>query len=155
MKLSDLINEIVGELNFSELERREVENGCDFDSTLEHYRSVVKDSIKESAEYFNEEEFDISDKTVKNIIKEIQEKIDNDYSCEPAGLVGKKWGELSAELKEDLLSNCNPVDNMCETVKEGDCIIDFLEYEYVSVLGAVKDGEVVIDDEAIIYDTRG
>ncbi len=72
-----------------------------------------------------------------------------------SGLIGKKWGELSAELKEDLLSNCNPVDNMCETVKEGDCIIDFLEYEYVSVLGAVKDGEVVIDDEAIIYDTRG
>ena len=72
-----------------------------------------------------------------------------------SGLIGKKRGELSAELKEDLLSNCNPVDNMCETVKEGDCIIDFLDYEYVSVLGAVKDGEVVIDDEAIIYDTRG
>ena len=155
MKLSDLINEIMGELNFSELERREVENGCDFNSTLEHYRSVVKDSIKEKSEYFNEEEFDISDTSIKDIIEEIQEKIDNDYSCEPAGLVGKKWGELSAELKEDLLSNCNPVDNMCETVKEGDCIIDFLEYEYVSVLGAVKDGEVVIDDEAIIYDTRG
>ena len=155
MKLRELIDNIMEKLNFNELERREVENGCDFDSTLEHYRSVVKDSIKESAEYFNEEEFYISDKTVKNIIKEIQEKIDNDYSCEPAGLVGKKWGELSAELKEDLLSNCNPVDNMCETVKEGDCIIDFLEYEYVSVLGAVKDGEVVIDGNATIYDSRG
>ena len=155
MKLSDLINEIMGELNFNELERREVENGCDFDSTLEYYRGAVKDSIKESAEYFNEEEFDITEESIKNITKEIQERIDNDYSCEPAGLVGKKWGELSAELKEDLLSNCNPVDNMCETVKEGDCIIDFLEYEYVSVLGAVKDGKVVIDDEAIIYDTRG
>lgn len=83
MKLSDLINEIMGELNFSELERREVENGCDFKGTLEHYRSVVKDSIKEKSEYFNEEEFYISDKTVKNITKEIQERIDNDYSCEP------------------------------------------------------------------------
>ena len=59
------------------------------------------------------------------------------------------------ELQQDLLDSCNAVDNMCETEKEGDCIIDFLEYEYVSVLGAVKDGEVVIDDEAIIYDTRG
>lgn len=155
MKLSDLINEIMGELNFSELERREVENGCDFKGTLEHYRSVVKDSIKEKSEYFNEEEFYISDKTVKNIVEEIQERIDNDYSCEPAELIGKKWGELSTELKEDLLSNCNPVDNMCETVKDGECIVDFLGYEYVSVLGAVKDGEVVIDDEAIIYDTRG
>ena len=72
-----------------------------------------------------------------------------------SGLVGKKWGELSTELKEDLLSNCNPVDNMCETVKDGECIVDFLGYEYVSVLGAVKDGEVVIDDNAVIYDSRG
>lgn len=157
MKLSDLINEIMGELNFSELERRENNAGCDFKGTLDHYRNMIKDSVKENVEYFNEEgeEFDISDTSIKDIIEEIQERIDNDYSCEPAGLIGKKWGELSAELKEDLLSNCNPVDNMCETVKEGDCIVDFLGYEYVSVLGAVKDGEVVIDDEAIIYDTRG
>ena len=70
-------------------------------------------------------------------------------------LIGKKWGELSAELKEDLLSNCSAVDNMSETIDNGECIVDFLDYEYVSVLGAVKDGEVVIDDEAIIYDTRG
>ena len=155
MKLSDLINEIMGELNFSELERREVKNGYDFKGTLEHYRSVVKDSIKEKSEYFNEEEFYITEEFIKDIIEEIQERIDNDYSCEPAGLVGKKWGELSAELKEDLLSNCNPVDNMCETVKDGECIVDFLEYEYVSVLGAVKDGEVIIDDNAVIYDSRG
>lgn len=72
-----------------------------------------------------------------------------------SGLIGKKWGELSVELQEDLLNNCNPVDNMCETVKEGECIVDFLDYEYVSVLGAVKDGEVVIDDNAVIYDSRG
>ena len=72
-----------------------------------------------------------------------------------SGLIGKKWGELSVELQQDLLDSCNAVDNMCETVKDGECIIDFLDYEYVSVLGAVKDGEVVIDDEAIIYDTRG
>lgn len=157
MKLKDLINEIMESLNFNELEKREVENGCDFKGTLDHYRNMIKDSIKENAEYFNEEgeEFDISDTSIKDIVEEIQERIDNDYSCEPAGLVGKKWGELSAELKEDLLSNCNPVDNMCETVKDGECIVDFLGYEYVSVLGAVKDGEVVIDDEAIIYDTRG
>ena len=157
MKLSDLIDNIMNKLNFNELEIRENNAGCDFKGTLDHYRNIIKDTIKEKSEYFNEEgeEFDISDTSIKDIIEEIQERIDNDYSCEPAGLVGKKWGELSAELKEDLLSNCNPVDNMCETVKEGDCIIDFLEYEYVSVLGAVKDGEVVIDDEAIIYDTRG
>ena len=155
MKLSDLINKIMGELNFSELERRELEKGCDFDSTLEYYRGAVKDSIKEKSEYFNEEEFYISDKTVKNIVEEIQERIDNDYSCEPAELIGKKWGELSTELKEDLLSNCNPVDNMCETIDNGECIVDFLDYEYVSVYGEVKDGEISIDDNAAIYDSRG
>lgn len=72
-----------------------------------------------------------------------------------SGLIGKKWGELSTELKEDLLNNCNPVDNMCETVKDGECIVDFLGYEYVSVYGEVKDGEVIVDDDAIIYDSRG
>ena len=71
-----------------------------------------------------------------------------------SGLIGKKWGELSVELQQDLLDSCNAVDNMYETVKEGECIVDF-DYEYVSVYGEVKDGEVVIDDEAIIYDTRG
>ena len=72
-----------------------------------------------------------------------------------SGLIGKKWGELSAELKEDLLSNCNPVDNMCETIDNGECIVDFLDYEYVSVYGEVKDGEISIDDNAAIYDSRG
>lgn len=70
-------------------------------------------------------------------------------------LIGKKWGELSIELQQDLLNNCNAVDNMCETVKDGECIVDFLEYEYVSVYGEVVDGEVVIDNNATIYDSRG
>lgn len=72
-----------------------------------------------------------------------------------SGLIGKKWGELSLELQEELLSNCNPVDNMCETVKEGECIVDFLNYEYASVYGEVVNGDVVIDNDAIIYDSRG
>lgn len=72
-----------------------------------------------------------------------------------SGLIGKKWGELSVELQQDLLDSCNAVDNMCETVKEGECIVDFADYEYVSIYGEVKDGEVVIDDNAAIYDSRG
>ena len=82
MKLSDLINEIMGNLNFNELEIRENNAGCDFKGTLQHYKEVIKDSIKEKSEYFTEEEFNISDTSIKDIIKEIQEKIDNDYSCE-------------------------------------------------------------------------
>ena len=82
MKLRDLIDEIMGSLNFNELEKREVTNGCDFKGTLDHYRSVVKDSIKEKSEYFTDEEFNITDEAIKDIIKEIQERIDNDYSCD-------------------------------------------------------------------------
>lgn len=82
MKLRDLIDEIMGNLNFNELEIREYENGCDFKGTLQHYKEVIKDSIKENASYFNEEEFDITDEAIKNITKEIQERIDNDYSCD-------------------------------------------------------------------------
>lgn len=72
-----------------------------------------------------------------------------------SGLIGKKWGELSLELQEDLLNNCSAVDNMSETIDNGECIVDFLDYEYVSVYGEVKDGEISIDDNAAIYDSRG
>ena len=83
MKLRDLIDEIMGNLNFNELEKREYENGCDFKGTLQHYKEVIKDSIKEKSEYFTEEEeFYISDTSIKDIIKETQKRIDNDYSCD-------------------------------------------------------------------------
>lgn len=72
-----------------------------------------------------------------------------------SGLIGKKWGELSAELQKDLLNNCSAADNMSETIDNGECIVDFLDYEYASIYGEVKDGEVVIDDNAAIYDSRG
>lgn len=81
MKLRDLIDEIMGNLNFNELEKREYENGCDFKGTLQHYKEVIKDSIKEKSEYFTEEEFYISDTSIKDIIEEIQKRIDNDHSC--------------------------------------------------------------------------
>ena len=72
-----------------------------------------------------------------------------------SGLIGKKWGELSLGLQEDLLNNCSAVDNMSETIDNGECIVDFLDYEYVSVYGEVKDGEISINDNAAIYDSRG
>ena len=72
-----------------------------------------------------------------------------------SGLIGKKWGELSLGLQEDLLNNCSAVDNMSETIDNGECIVDFTDYEYVSIYGEVKDGEISIDDNAAIYDSRG
>ena len=82
MKLSNLIDNIMNKLNFNELEIRENNAGCDFKGTLDHYRNMIKDSVKEKSEYFNEEEFDITDESIKDIVEEIQRRIDNDYSCE-------------------------------------------------------------------------
>ena len=48
MKLKDLIDNIMNKLNFNELEIRENNAGCDFKGTLDHYRSIVKDSIKDT-----------------------------------------------------------------------------------------------------------
>lgn len=80
MNLRDLIVEVMENLNFNKLEKREYENKCDFNSTLEHYKSVIKDKIKEKSEYFTEEEFSINNDKLDEITKEIQEMIDNDYT---------------------------------------------------------------------------
>lgn len=69
MKLEKMINRIMNSLDFNELEIRENNAGCDFKGTLEHYREVVKEKINEGIEE-------------ETIISEVQELIDNDYSCE-------------------------------------------------------------------------
>ena len=60
-------------------------------------------------------------------------------------LHGVIWKDLNEETKQELLSNANVWDN----VKEGDCIIDLTE-KY-SIEGEIKDGEIIINDNAIIY----
>ena len=41
MKLSDLIDEIMGDLNFNELEIRENNAGCDFKGTLDECKNKI------------------------------------------------------------------------------------------------------------------
>ena len=69
MNLEKIINRIMNSLDFNELEIRENNARCDFKGTLEHYREVIKEKINEG--YCEED-----------IISEIQELINNDYSCE-------------------------------------------------------------------------
>lgn len=60
-------------------------------------------------------------------------------------LHGVKWSNLKEETKQELLSNANVWDD----IKEGECIIDLTEK--FSVEGEIVNGEIIINDNAIIY----
>ena len=60
-------------------------------------------------------------------------------------LHGVIWKDLKEETKQELLSNANVWDN----VKEGECIIDLTE-EF-SIEGEIINGEIIINDNAVIY----
>lgn len=66
-------------------------------------------------------------------------------------LKGMKWGELTEQIQEELLSNANCVNaETCESVENGECIVDLTDN--LSVAGKVKDYEIIIDNESVIYD---
>lgn len=102
MNLKGLIDSIINKLYFDDLEKREYENGCDFDGTLKHYKNVVKDKIKENSEYFTEEEFSINDDKLDKIVEEVQKMIDNDYSCESDNKIVFTSGFGDIELLEEV-----------------------------------------------------
>ena len=60
-------------------------------------------------------------------------------------LHGVIWKDLNEETKQELLSNANIWDD----IKEGECIIDLTEK--FSVEGEIVEGEIIIKDNAIIY----
>ena len=69
-------------------------------------------------------------------------------------LVGIKWGKLEKATQEYLLKNCNCVNGATgDTAYNGDCIVDLTEN--LSVPGKIVDGDIVIDDDAKIYDPMG
>ena len=69
-------------------------------------------------------------------------------------LVGIKWGKLEKATQEYLLKNCNCVNGATgDTAYNGDCIVDLTEN--LSVAGKIVDGDIVIDDDAKIYDPIG
>lgn len=63
-------------------------------------------------------------------------------------LHGVKWGDLSQETKTSLLERVNVWDD----VKEGDCLVDLTEE--LTVEGKIIDGEIIIKDNAIIYNPQ-
>lgn len=69
-------------------------------------------------------------------------------------LKGMKWAELSNEEKEELLISASTIDGITgnNMTEDGECIIDLTEV--LSVLGKIEDGELVVDDESIIYNSE-
>lgn len=69
-------------------------------------------------------------------------------------LVGIKWGRLEKETQDWLLEDCNCVDGRTgNNIDDGECIVDLTED--LSVPGKIVDGELVIDDNAKIYNPTG
>ena len=69
-------------------------------------------------------------------------------------LVGIKWGKLEKATQEYLLKDCDCINAV--TVNDaynGDCIIDLTEN--LSVAGKIVDDDIVIDDDAEIYNPIG
>ena len=65
-------------------------------------------------------------------------------------LKGMRWGELTGEMQEELLRNANCINAAtCENVEDGECIVDLTDD--LSIIGEVKDGEIIIDANSIIY----
>ena len=63
---------------------------------------------------------------------------------------GMKWSDLTQEEKDLLMSEARTVDaRNSQSVSDGECVIDLL-YPY-SVSGRVVDGEIIVDQEAVIY----
>lgn len=63
---------------------------------------------------------------------------------------GMKWSDLTQEEKDLLMSEARTVDaRNDQSVSDGECVIDLL-YPY-SVSGRVVDGEIIVDQEAVIY----
>ncbi len=66
-------------------------------------------------------------------------------------LVGQKWSDISDSVKSELLQYANAIDgktgNRCTS---GECIVDL--DAILSVSGFVKDGNILISDDAILYD---
>jgi hypothetical protein len=68
-------------------------------------------------------------------------------------LVGKTWGELSTKKQRELLikGNCVNATTGVEN-QEGSCIVDIGNY---SIAGEIKDGEIIISNDAVFYDPTG
>ena len=66
-------------------------------------------------------------------------------------LSGSSWGELSGDQRDELLKLAIPTSGIDgSTVLAGPCIVDFLPR--LSIGGFVSGGDIIIADDAILYD---
>ena len=69
-------------------------------------------------------------------------------------LVGIKWGKLEKATQEWLLKDCDCVNAVTvNDAHNGDCIVDLTEN--LSIDGKIVNGDIIIDDNAKIYDPMG
>lgn len=65
-------------------------------------------------------------------------------------LVGVRWGDLLDVTKGDLLERANCINGIDgDLTNEGECIVDLTNE--LSVVGEIINDEIVINDDAIIY----
>lgn len=92
----------------------------------------------------------------EEMIKLLNSDDDTLKSLEECALIinlpGKAWMDVSKDKQEYLLRYANPVNGIDgSNVIEGDCIVDFEGFEFISIVGKVTDGEIIIDDNAKFY----
>ena len=135
----------------------------EFTKELKYYRSELDMNMREIAEeleipYRTWQDWEAGRRepaqwTINLLLEKLEHMIEDQEEKRNYidSLDGKKWGELSYREQKELSKNINAIDastglNMTD---DGECTID-LEY-LLSVPGRVENGEIVIDDDAVIY----
>jgi len=67
-------------------------------------------------------------------------------------IIGMKWKDLKEETKQFLLEDAVTSDGDCNVVLNGECIVDLTDN--LSVEGKVIDGNIIIDNDAVIYNPK-
>jgi len=67
-------------------------------------------------------------------------------------IIGMKWKDLKEETKQFLLEDAITSDGNCCAVLTGECIVDLTDN--LSVEGKVIDGNIIIDNDAVIYNPK-
>lgn len=67
-------------------------------------------------------------------------------------IIGMKWKDLKEETKQFLLEDAVTSDGDCCAVLIGECIVDLTDN--LSVEGKVIDGNIIIDNDAVIYNPK-
>lgn len=67
-------------------------------------------------------------------------------------IIGMKWKDLKEETKQFLLEDATTSDGDCCVVLTGECIVDLTDN--LSVEGKVINGNIVIDNDAVIYNPK-